>query len=159
MNKIQGDPPRLDDADRRILGALALDGRLPYKELSARTGIPVSTCHGRVRALEEAGVIRGYRADIDPVAAGFDVQALITLTVHASQRNRVPELWAVLRAIPGAQNVFLLGGDRDLVLHVACPSVAALKQLIEKHLGSNPAFDQTRTQIVFEHARGADPVA
>lgn len=70
----------------------------------------------------------------------------------------MPELTSLLREIPGAQNVFLLGGDRDLVLHVACSSVSALRALIEKHLGSNPAFDQTRTQIVFEHARGLEPV-
>lgn len=73
MNRIQPEAARLDDTDRRILRELARDGRLSYKELAARTGVPVSTCHGRVRALEEAGVIRGYRADIDPVAAGADV--------------------------------------------------------------------------------------
>jgi len=50
---------RLTEVDRSILRELARDGRLPYKELAARVGLPVSTCHGRVRALEEAGAIRG----------------------------------------------------------------------------------------------------
>lgn len=153
MNQIQ-----LSETDRLILRELTQDGRLPYKELSARTGLPISTCHGRVRALERAGIIRGYRADVDPVAAGADVQALISFTVRGSHRNLVPEVTAALADIPGAQNVYLLGGDRDIVVHVACTSVAELRSLISQHLGSNPTLDQTHTQIVFEHIRGKTPV-
>lgn len=149
---------RLSESDRRIVRELSRDGRLPYKELAARTGLPVSTCHGRVRALEDAGVIRGYRADIDPVAAGADVQALISVTAKGTHRDQVPELTQRFRLVPGVQSVFLLGGDRDLVVHVACESVGALRELIQVHLGSDPALDQTRTQIVFEHSRGVDPL-
>ncbi|MGO3148007.1 MAG: Lrp/AsnC family transcriptional regulator [Leucobacter sp.] len=149
---------QLDESDRLIIRELTQDGRIPYKELAARTGLPVSTCHGRVRALEKAGIIRGYRAEIEPVAAGADVQALISLTVRGTHRNIVPDVAAELARIPGVQSVFLLGGDRDIVAHVACASVTDLRQLIQSHLGAHPALDQTHTQIVFEHIRGTRPL-
>lgn len=147
----------LSEVDRRILRELALDGRIPYKELAARVGIPVSTCHGRVRALEQAGVIRGYRADIDPGAAGLGVEALISVSVNASHRGDVPGIAAQLSTVPGVQRVFLIGGDRDIVVHVACASVPALRDLLATHLGIHPGLGQTRTSLVFEQLRGRSP--
>ncbi|QIK62645.1 Lrp/AsnC family transcriptional regulator [Leucobacter viscericola] len=150
---------QLSDIDRRIVAALAQFGRIPYKELAAEVGIPTSTCHGRVRALEERGVIRGYRADISPEAIGQSVSALIMLRVHSHQRDRVPTLTSQLQHIPGVQQVFLIGGDKDLVVHVACESVPALRTLIAEHFGSNSALAQTQTQIVFEHLPGLTPLS
>lgn len=148
---------QLSQTDRQILNALANNGRMPYKELAALVGLPVSTCHGRVRALEDAGVIRGYRADIAPSAAGAEIHALISITVRGSHRDSVPAVTEKLRGIPGVQTVYLIGGDRDLVMHVACATVGALRDLIAEHLGSDPTLDQTRTQIVFDHVRGTRP--
>ncbi|MBN9612602.1 MAG: Lrp/AsnC family transcriptional regulator [Actinobacteria bacterium] len=148
---------RLTDVDRALLRELARDGRLPYKELAARVGLPVSTCHGRVRALEAAGVIRGYRAEIDPAAANLSVEALISVTISGQHRSEVPHIAERLRDIPGVQRVFLIAGDRDLMLQVACPSVAALRELISMHLGANKALEHTRTSLIFEQLSGTAP--
>lgn len=148
----------LTDIDRKIVTALARHGRLPYKELATQVGIPTSTCHGRVQALEERGVIRGYQADIDAEALGQAVSALILVAVRADQRDQVPVLAEELRSVPGVQQVFLIGGEKDLVLHVACESVSALRMLIAEHLSNRPALAQTQTQIVFEHLSGLQPV-
>lgn len=150
---------QLSEIDRHIVAALAQFGRIPYKDLATEVGIPTSTCHGRVRALEERGVIRGYRADISPEAIGQGVSALIMLRVHNNQRDRVPGLTEELRKVPGVQQVFLIGGDKDLVVHVSCESVQALRTLIADHIGSNPALAQTQTQIVFEHSQGLNPLS
>lgn len=56
----------MDKIDRKILAELQADGRLSVTELAERIGLSVSPCHRRVRALEESGVIRGYRAQLDP---------------------------------------------------------------------------------------------
>lgn len=152
MNDVQ-----LSEIDRRILRELSIDARIPYKDLAARVGLPVSTCHGRVRALEQAEVIRGYRADIDPAAAGLGVEALISVTVSGRHRGEVPAIADRLRAIPGVQRVFLIGGDRDVVVHVACESVPALREFLATHLGADPALEHTRTSLVFEQLRGSSP--
>ncbi|MFK0073344.1 Lrp/AsnC family transcriptional regulator [Arthrobacter woluwensis] len=149
MNRIQ-----LSAADRRILAELSRDGRLSNKELAARVGLPRSTCHGRVRALEEAGVIRGYHADIDPEAVGTSVEAMIFVSVHSNVRNRLPVVANRLRSIPGVQRIYLIGGDHDFVLHIACESVPALRDFIKLHLGSDPDLGRTETQIIFEQHAG-----
>jgi len=148
----------LSDLDRRLLLELRQNGRVSFTELAKKLDIPTSTCHSRIRSLEAMGVIRGYTVDIDPEAIGAVVQALILLRVLPTYRERVPELTKTLRGIPGVQQVFLIGGDKDFVLHVSCPSVPELRNLIAEHLGPNKALDQSQTQIVFEHYAGEEPV-
>ncbi|MFJ3957372.1 Lrp/AsnC family transcriptional regulator [Arthrobacter sp. NPDC090010] len=153
MNRIQ-----LSSTDRRILSELARDGRLSNKDLAAKVDLPRSTCHGRVRALEEAGVIRGYHADIDPEAVGGAVEAMIFVSVHNAVRNRLPGVANRLRAIPGVQRVYLIGGNHDFVLHVACESVPALRDFMKLHLGSDPDLGRTETQIIFEQRAGLSAI-
>lgn len=148
---------QLSETDRRIVNALARYGKLPYQELAERVGIPTSTCHGRVRALEQRGVIAGYRVDINPDAIGHNVSALILLSVHNHQRDRVPGLSEELRNVPGVQQIFLIGGDKDLVVHVTCKNVTALRELLSEHFGRNPVLSQTQTLLVFDHQFGNEP--
>lgn len=149
---------QLSDIDRKILSELQRNGRVPFTELAQRLNIPTSTCHSRIRSLEASGVIRGYTVDVNPEAVGAVVQALILLRVLPYQREQIPELTETLRRIPGVQRLFLIGGDKDFVLHVSCPSVPELRDLIANHLGSNRALDQSQTQIVFEYHVGEHPV-
>lgn len=148
----------LTEIDRKIITELSTDGRLPYKTLAERVGIATSTCHSRVQALEKRGVIRGYRAEIDPLAAGQLVSALILIGVHPMQRSLVPVIAEELRGIPGVQQVFLIGGDKDLIVHVSTESVHSLRKLIAEHLASKETLTQTQTQIVFEHLTGVSPL-
>lgn len=152
MNDIQ-----LSETDRLIVNTLAHYGKLPYQDLAERVGIPTSTCHSRVRALERRGVIAGYRVEIDPAAIGRNVSALILLSVHNHKRDRLPSLSDELANIPGVQQIFLIGGDKDLVVHVTCESVAALRRLLTEHFGSNPILTQTQTLLVFDHKQGNAP--
>src|SRR5919201_5857093 len=82
-------PPAADEVDRRILRVLAEDARIPNNALAERVGIAPSTCLGRVRALRERGVIRGYHADIDPAALGRPIQAMIAVRLQSHARSRI----------------------------------------------------------------------
>src|SRR3546814_900202 len=79
--------PAIDDIDRRILTALHDDARMSNSALAELVGIAPSTCHGRVRRLQDLGVIRGFYADIDPAAIGLNLQAM--KIGRASCRERV----------------------------------------------------------------------
>ncbi|MCS3443912.1 Lrp/AsnC family transcriptional regulator [Microbacterium phyllosphaerae] len=147
----------MTDADRRILRELSQDGRLSNKELAVRVGLAPSTCHGRVRMLEDAGVIRGYRAVVDAQAAGAAISALISVAVLNHARSQVTEIVPLLQGVPGVQQVFLLGGDRDIVVHVAMADVPSLREFIRVHIGSHPDLGQSQTQLIFEHAIGGAP--
>ncbi|MBK0421230.1 Lrp/AsnC family transcriptional regulator [Leucobacter sp. CSA2] len=148
----------LSETDLNIVAALAQDSSVPYKELAARVGLAVSTCHARVRALESRGVITRYRAEFDQEAVGRGVNALVQVRVHSQDRHSIPDLARELRSVRGVQQVFLIGGDRDIMVHLACASVPALRDLVAETFGENPSFAQTQTQIVFEHLPGELPV-
>src|SRR6185312_15199584 len=77
---------QIDDVDRRILNALHDDARIPNSALAELVGIAPSTCHGRVRRLQELGVIRGFYADIDPAALGLTLQAMISVSLQSNAR-------------------------------------------------------------------------
>jgi len=76
-------PRALDDVDRHLLRLLEQDARTPNNALAAAVGIAPSTCLARIRALREAGVIRGFHAEIDPAALGRGLQAMIAVRMHA----------------------------------------------------------------------------
>ena len=79
----------MDEYDRKILAELQLDGRISLTDLATRIGLSLSPCHRRVRALEEAGIIKDYRATIDPAAIGLNFSAIVFVTLRGSDRASV----------------------------------------------------------------------
>src|ERR1700759_4040685 len=79
----------VDETDRRILTALPTDARMSNNALAELAGIAPSTCHGRVRRLQELGVIRGFYADIDPAALGLTLQAMISVSLQSNARGKI----------------------------------------------------------------------
>lgn len=142
---------RLDDTDLVILQELSKDARTPNNLLASRAGIAPSTCLGRVRALQQSGVIRGFHADVDPRKLGLRITAMISVMVHPESRNAMLDSAQALQSLPGVQDVFVLGGTPDILVHLVSDSVETLRDFVADHLGSNPAFSSTQTNIVFEH--------
>ena len=77
---------RVDELDAELIRLLQSDGRLSNRELARQLGIPASTCLERVRSLTRQGVIRGYHAEIDPVALNRGVQAMVSVQVRPLSR-------------------------------------------------------------------------
>ncbi|GHC99299.1 Lrp/AsnC family transcriptional regulator [Zhihengliuella salsuginis] len=143
-------PVRLDETDLAILRELTRDARLPNNVLASRAGVAPSTCLGRVRALQEAGIIRGYHADVDPRALGLQIRAVISVVLRPEMRDRMLPAARRLRDLPEVTDVFVLGGTSDLHVHVMCATVESLRDFIAAHLGANPVFATTQTSLVFE---------
>ncbi|MEE1621059.1 Lrp/AsnC family transcriptional regulator [Zafaria sp. Z1313] len=141
---------RLDEADLVILRELAADARLPNNVLARKAGIAPSTCLARVRALKDSGVITGYHAELDLARLGLHVFAMISVRVNPQARHRMLELAAALRDLPETLGVFLLAGDRDFLVHVACAGPEELRDFINVRL-ADPAVASTQTSLVFEH--------
>jgi len=144
-------PVRLDGTDRLILRELMADARIPNNVLASKAGIAPSTCLGRVRALKDAGVIRGFHASVDLEALGLLVYALISIRVNPQARNKMLAIAQRLKALPNVQSVFLLAGDQDFLVHVACGTPTELRDFIAVHLASDPAIANTQTNLVFDH--------
>lgn len=149
----------LDDTDRLLLRTLAEDARMPNNALAARAGIAASTCLGRVRALRERGVIRGYHADIDPKALGQNIQAMIAVRLQAHARGHISEFARKVVALPEVRNVFFLAGAVDFYVHIAAPSTEALRDFVVDNLSADPDVALTETNLIFEHVRGDVPLS
>ncbi|MGV9666492.1 Lrp/AsnC family transcriptional regulator [Nocardia niigatensis] len=143
----------LDATDRLLLDELARDGRMTNNALAAAAGIAPSTCLGRVRALVEHGVIRGFHADIDPAALGRDLQAMIAVRVHATARGQLAEFGEQMAALPEVENVYFIAGADDYLIHVATADSGELRTFVLDHLSGHPAVASTETILIFEHVR------
>ena len=120
-------PANLDDVDRRILSLLHADARITNSALADELDIAASTCHGRVRRLLDAGVIRGFYADIDPVAVGLPLQAMISVSLQAGARGKIRDFIQQIRRRPQVMDVYFLAGADDFILHVE-PQLVVLDQ-------------------------------
>ena len=145
--------PPLDDIDRRLLRELAADARLPNNALARRVGIAPSTCLGRVRALRERGVIRGYHADVDPTALGRPIQAMISVRLQSHARGHIPAFMAKIATLPEVLNVFFLGGADDFHVHIAATSTDNLRDFVVVNLSGDPDVALTETNLIFDHIR------
>lgn len=145
----------IDDVDRALLRELERDGRVSNKDLAARVGVAPSTCHARVAALRANGVLRGFRAVVDPVAVGRDLQAVVAVRVQGRARPRLGGFARALAERPEVRDVYLLGGAEDLLVHVAVADSQALRSFVVEHLSTRSEVAHTQTSIVFEHLHAA----
>ncbi|TIC82390.1 Lrp/AsnC family transcriptional regulator [Crenobacter intestini] len=124
-----------------LLQAIQQDGRLSLTELAARVGLSVPATSERLKRLEEAGVIRGYRALVDPVAVGYGVQALIGMTTPQPGKQK---LLAKLAEMPEVIECVHVTGQDSYMLRVVTRDIAHLEALV----GAINHFGETRTSIV-----------
>jgi DNA-binding Lrp family transcriptional regulator len=150
VNKLR---PELDDVDRHILRILAADARTPNNALAAQVGVAASTCLMRVRRLQEAGVIRGFHADLAPEALGRPLQAIIAVRLQAHARMRIGQFAEMLATLPGVLNVFFLAGANDFQVHVAAESPDDLRDFVVKNLSASRDVAMTETNLIFQHIR------
>ncbi|MEO8476940.1 MAG: Lrp/AsnC family transcriptional regulator [Actinomycetota bacterium] len=120
----------MDARDRDIIAALQVDARATYADVGARVGLSASAVHDRVRKLEEHGVIRGYRAAVDPAALGLVVTALIQVRpFDPSQPDDLPER---VTGFPEVEDCYSVAGEASYVLKVRTRTTVELEELIRR---------------------------
>ncbi|MGZ9825682.1 Lrp/AsnC family transcriptional regulator [Tsukamurella ocularis] len=149
--------PLLDDADRRILLVLQRDGRVSNAALAEEVGLAPSTVHTRVRRLADAGVIRGFFADVDPAAVGRPLRAMIAVTLRSTARHRIRQFVESVIDLPPVIDAYFLAGGDDYLLHIAAVDTDDLRHLVE-YLSAREEVAGTNTSLVFEHVRGSAPL-
>ena len=144
----------LDDIGRQILRILQEDGRISFNELGRKVGLSSPAVAERVRRMEEAGIILGYRAVVDQSRIGYPIMAFIRLAIPATQLEQADEL---ARAIPEVLECHHLTGSDGVILKVVVSSVGHLEEVI-----SNMGIcGMTTTAIVLSSpvvTRPIDPV-
>ncbi|QZX99573.1 Lrp/AsnC family transcriptional regulator [Halobaculum rubrum] len=135
----------LDDTDREILRILQEDARTPFSEVARRIDMSSATVHDRVSRMEEAGVLRGYRAEVDPKALGYGVSAFVGLRV---QQGHEEEALETLREVDGVREVHLTTGEYDVMMRVYAESTDDLRDLMFGQIATMDGFDRSQTMVI-----------
>lgn len=125
---------RFDAIDRRILGALAQDGRLSNQDLAERVGLSSSPCWQRTRRLEAEGVIRGYRAVIGREALGYGETVLIEVTLDRHDDAVLENFGRQMAEMEEVLEVWLTTGEYDYLIKVAVNGTRGYEEFLRRKL-------------------------
>ncbi|MEL7155309.1 MAG: Lrp/AsnC family transcriptional regulator [Actinomycetota bacterium] len=139
-------PVDLDATDWSILHLLQDDGRMSFRNLAKAVHLSPAATTARVHAMEAAGIIRAYRAEVDAARTGRPTKAFVRLTAAAATTRSVQAAERIGRDHPAVRQVFLLLGDADLLFYVEAADLQELDALVTD-LGS---FGQTATSLVVD---------
>ncbi|MFT3962470.1 Lrp/AsnC family transcriptional regulator [Propionivibrio sp.] len=121
----------LDRYDRQILEHLQKDGRISNQDLADRIGLSPSPCLRRVRALEEAGIVKGYRALLDAKALGYSLMALIYISMDMHTPERFDNFERQIRDNPEVLECLMITGqDADYQIKVVVKDMDAFQELL-----------------------------
>ena len=148
---------RFDEVDLRILDELQKDGRITNVELAQRAGISAPPCLRRMRALEEAGVIRGYRAILDRKQLGFEVMAFAMVGLNSQAEADLAAFEEQARAWPFVRECHMLSGEVDFMLKCVAPDLTSFQNFIIRDLTAADNVDSVKTALVIRES-SADPI-
>jgi Lrp/AsnC family transcriptional regulator, leucine-responsive regulatory protein len=135
------DFPPLDVLDHKIIAELATDGRVSFAELGRRTNLSSPAVTERVKRLEQAGVITGYRAEVDPRALGYQLTAIVRVKPAVRQLAKIAELAA---EIPQVEECLRITGEDCFYIKLHLGSIEELPSVLDQFL----LYGETTTSIV-----------
>src|SRR5262245_56914909 len=138
---------RLDRVDRELLAALSRDGRRPAADLAKELGLSRQAVTERIRDLERRGVIRGYRADVDPAALGLGVRAQLRLTLDGKTPQKEKDVLRRLTGNPLVRSIYRVSGEDCFVAEVICRRIEDVNALLQE-LQTTRAIQSSRTAFV-----------
>jgi DNA-binding Lrp family transcriptional regulator len=149
----------LDAIDWKILRELQDDGRMTNVELSRRVGISAPPCLRRVKRLEDAGVIRGYRARLDGPALGMDVVAFCLVGLHHQSDAELKAFASRTRNWPIVRDAWMVSGESDFMLHCVASDLSTFQGFVIEQLTSTPNVDTVRTALTIRRVKDEGLVA
>lgn len=144
---------RLDPIDRKILSELQADGRMTNVELAKRVGISAPPCLRRVRALEEAGLIHGYHADVNARELGFEVQVFAMVGLESQAEAELSAFEDKCRGWPLVRECHMLNGEVDFILKCVSPDLSTFQSFLTSDLLTTPNVASVKTSLVIRGAK------
>ena len=138
---------KLDRIDRRILRDLQNDGRMTNVELARRAGISAPPCLRRVRALEEAGFIRGYHADVNPDALGFGVTVFAQVGLSSQAEADLKKFEELVNSWPRVRECNMLAGEYDFVLKIVAEDWDDYQRFLTTKLTAAPNVAHVKSAL------------
>ncbi|AWK90141.1 AsnC family transcriptional regulator (plasmid) [Azospirillum thermophilum] len=148
----------MDEFDRRILRELQMEGRLPNTELADRIGLSATPCLRRVRALEQGGVIRGYRADLDRTRIGLGLTVMVGVKVDGHRDDSATAIQQAFRAMPEVVSCHLISGEADFLLEVVVADLPSYERFLLGTLLTLPMVKDVRSNFVIRTVKDRTPL-
>jgi Lrp/AsnC family transcriptional regulator len=133
----------LDRLDREILRLLATDASLSLERIADSIGLTSTPCWKRIRRMEDAGIIQGRIAKIDPVKVGLPVAAFVAVETADHSADWLQRFADVVRDTPEIVDAWRMSGDVDYLLHVVVPDIAAYDAFYRKLIAAVPLRNVT----------------
>ncbi len=150
--------PKLDRIDRQILALLQADGRMTNIALATQVGISPPPCLRRVRALEAAGLIRGYRADLAPEALGFPVTVFAQIGLQSQAEADLKAFEALVATWPEVREAHMLAGETDFLLKIVAPDWDSYQRFLSARLTAAPNVAHVKSALMLRVSKYAPGV-
>ncbi len=151
--KNKGTRVKLDDIDRRILRDLQDNGRITNVELARRAGISAPPCLRRVRVLEEAGYIRGYHADLEAKALGFNVTVFAHVGLESQAESDLEAFETMVQEWPQVRECFMLAGEADFLLKVVAEDWDDYQRFLTTQLTTAPNVSHVKSALSIRQSK------
>lgn len=149
---------KLDAFDRKILTALQRDGRLTNVQLAEEIGLSASPCLRRVRLLEEAGIIRGYQANLDRDEVGLGLTVFVGVKVDRHHESEAHAFRVAVMALPEVISAFLVSGESDFLLQVVVPDLRGYERFLNGQLLKLPGVRDIRSNFAIQAVKAPGPL-
>lgn len=149
----------LDAIDWKILRELQDEGRITNVELSRRVGISAPPCLRRVKRLEDAAIIQGYRALLNAPALGYDVVAFCLIGLQHQSEAELKAFSDRTRNWPIVRKAWMVSGESDFLLHCVATDLGTFQSFVIEELTSAPNVDTVRTALTIRQVKDAGTVA
>ena len=147
-----------DRIDRQILGHLQDDGRMTNVDLAERVGLTAPPCLRRVRALEEAGVIRGYHAELDPASLGFPITVFAMVSLRSQAEHDLAAFEAHVADIPEVRECHMLNGEIDFILKIVACDLKGFQEILTTKLTPAPNVASVKTSLTIRTAKSVSGI-
>ena len=144
---------QLDQIDIEILGHLQADGRITNVDLAQRVGLTAPPCLRRVRTLEEAGVIRGYHADLSAKALGWPITVFAMVSLKSQAEADLKAFEAHVASLPQVRECHMLNGEIDFILKVVAADLPSFQAFLTERLTSAPNVASVKTSLTIRASK------
>ena len=145
----------LDDLDRTILSTLQEEGRITNVELARRVGLTAPPCLRRMRALEEAGVIRGYHAELDAGAMGYAIMVFALVSLKSQAEDDLRAFEAHVATLPEVRECHMLNGEIDFILKIVAHDLQSFQAFLTSKLTPAPNVASVKTSLTIRTSKVA----
>ncbi|MEY4270897.1 MAG: hypothetical protein RLZZ58_2113 [Pseudomonadota bacterium] len=144
---------KFDPIDLQILRELQDDGRMTNVELAQRVGLTAPPCLRRVRALEEAGIVRSYHAHLDAAKLGYGITVFAMVSLKSQAESDLQAFEDYVGGLPEVRECYMLNGEIDFMLKVVARDLQSFQSFLTSRLTAAPNVSSVKTSLTIRTAK------